>query len=104
MSTARTTTASQVPDTGGAVESGIGLISNDDGSWAYELRGFAKPGDSSWRESHFALYLTGEGGYEGLSGMLWLDPVPGSHWELEGVIAPGPMPEPPAALVPAEPE
>jgi hypothetical protein len=36
--------------------------------------------------------------------MLWMDPVPGSHWELEGVIAPGPMPEPPTTIFPDEAE
>ena len=27
-----------------------------------------------------------------------MDPVPGLHWNIDGVIFPGPMPEPPASI------
>lgn len=86
------------PPASGTVRSGIGRISNKGGSWAAELYGFSRPGESDHSANHYVSFLTGEGGYEGLSAMLWMDPEPGTHWRLEGVIAPGPMPEPPDTL------
>jgi hypothetical protein len=88
----------------GSLRSGIGHIANDDGSWAIEFTGFSKPGESSYTSPNFTLHLTGEDGYEGLSAMLFLVPVPGSHWDVDGVIIPGAMPEPPASVVPPDTE
>lgn len=47
--------------------------------------------------NHYVTYLTGEGAYEGLSAMLLM--IPGTTvWNVDGVIAPGPLPEPPASV------
>jgi len=48
-------------------------------------------------------YFAGEGGYEGLSAMLLMVPNAG-NWVVDGVIIPGPMPEPPTSLEPPETE
>lgn len=84
----------------GSLRSGIGRLSNEGGSWSVEFQGFSKPGESSYSANHYVSYLTGEGGYEGLTAMLFMVPD-GSYWQLDGVIAPGPFPEPPASLDPA---
>ena len=72
-------------------------ITNDGGSWVSEFRGFTPGGD----RNHYLLLLSGEGGYEGLSAMLLMLPVGASgEWEVEGVIAPDPLPEPPEWVLP----
>jgi hypothetical protein len=82
----------------GIVRSGLVTLTNDGGSWAGELRGFAKPG-GSWHDStHYAFFLTGEGGYAGLSAMLNMTPSGWGVWDIEGVIAPGPLPELPTSV------
>ena len=86
--------------TGGALRSGIGWCWNDGGSWTQEVHGFAKPGESTMTGNHYVTYLSGEGAYEGLSAMLLM--IPGtSVWNVDGVIAPGPMPEPPSSVDPS---
>lgn len=82
----------------GTVHSGTGRITNDGGSWVSEFNGFAQPGKNAFHNATFALHFTGEGGYEGLSAMLLMTPVPGSHWNVEGILFPGSFPEPPAAV------
>jgi hypothetical protein len=86
----------------GTVHSGTGRITNDGGSWVSEFQGFAQPGKNAYHNASFALSFTGEGGYEGLSAMLLMTPIPGSHWEVEGILFPGSFPEPPAAVDPPE--
>lgn len=83
---------------GGSVRTGIGRFANDEGSWSYESIGFNQPGVSIARGGHYALAMTGEGGYEGLSAVLFILPV-GSHaWDVHGVIAPAPLPELPTSV------
>ena len=83
---------------GGSVQRGTGRVTNDDGWWSSEFHGFAQPGKNAYHNTHYALTFTGEGGYEGLSAMMTMTPVPGSHWDVEGIIFPGQLPEPPAAV------
>ncbi len=84
----------------GSLRNGIGTLSNEGGSWSVEFHGFSKPGQSNITSDYYVTYLTGEGGYEGLSAMLLSVPA-GSYWAVDGVIAPGPMPEPPTTVEPA---
>lgn len=93
-----------VPDSfqGGSIQSGTGQITNDDGWWSTEFHGFAQPGKNAYHNGHYALTFTGGGGYEGLSAMLLMTPVPGSHWDVQGIIFPGDMPEMPDAVEPPE--
>lgn len=86
--------------TSGTLRSGIGRLTNEGGSWRTVYHGFSKPGESDWYLNHYVAYLTGAGGYEGLSAMILMTPVPGQYWRLDGVIAPGPLPEPPSSLEP----
>ena len=65
-------------DHSGSLRSGIGRLSNEGGSWSIEASGFSKPGESSFSQNHYALYLTGEGGYDGLSAMLTHRSLPSS--------------------------
>jgi len=88
----------------GSVHSGVGRITNDDGSWVSEFHGFSQPGKDAYLNPNFALQFTGQGGYEGLSAMLLMTPVPGSHWDVEGIIFPGSMPELPPSVDPPEAE
>jgi len=84
---------------GGSVRTGIGRFANDRGSWAVESLGFNQPGISITNGTHLALAMTGEGGYEGLSAVLFILPAGGVHdWEVRGVIAPAPLPEPPTSV------
>lgn len=73
----------------------IGRLTNEGGSWTTESLGFTPGGGGN----HYANYFIGEGGYDGLSAMLLMRPAPGG-WEVEGVIAPGPWPEPPEWVLP----
>ena len=84
----------------GSLRTTIGSLENEGGSWTNLGYGFSKPGSSSYSSNNYVLFLTGEGGYEGLTAMLLMVPA-GSYWQLDGVIAPGPFPEPPATLDPA---
>jgi hypothetical protein len=84
----------------GSLRTTIGTLKNEGGSWSQAGYGFSKPGSSSYSSNNYVLFLTGEGGYEGLTAMLLMVPA-GSYWQLDGVIAPGPFPEPPATLDPA---
>lgn len=88
----------------GTVHSGTGRITNDDGSWTSEFHGFAQPGKNAYHNGHYALQFTGEGAYEGLSAMLLMTPVPGSHWDVQGILFPGALPELPATVDPPETE
>jgi hypothetical protein len=84
---------------GGSVRTGIGRFANDGGSWAVESLGFNQPGVSIVSGTHLALALTGEGGYKGLSAVVFILPAGGEHdWEVRGVIAPAPLPEPPTSV------
>ncbi len=87
----------------GSLRSAIGTVANEGGSWTSEAHGFSKPGESNFSRNHYVIYFTGEGGYEGLSAMLLMVPA-GSYWQLDGVIAPGPMPELPTSVEPAPAE
>lgn len=87
----------------GSLRSGIGRVTNGGGSWSVEFHGFSKPGTNAIQANHYVAYLTGEGGYEGLSAMLITTPS-GDHWAVDGVIAPGPLPEAPTAVDPSEAE
>ena len=87
----------------GSLRAGIGRLSHEDGSWTADFHGFSKPGHSSYNQNHYVAYFTGEGGYEGLSAMLLMVPNAG-NWVVDGVIIPGPMPEPPTSLEPPETE
>ncbi len=86
----------------GSVQTAVGRIVNDGGSWAVEAQGFAQPGLNAYHNSNFVLHLTGSGGYDGLSAILLMDPVPRSHWDVEGIIFPGAPPETPASVDPPE--
>lgn len=71
------------------------------GSCAYESVGFNQPGVSITDGTHLAWVLTGKGGYEGLSAVLFILPTGRLHdWDVRGVIAPAPMPEPPTSVEP----
>lgn len=83
---------------GGSVRTGIGRFSNDGGSWAVESIGFNQPGVSITDGSHLAWAMTGEGGYEGLSAVLFILPVGYHGWEVRGVIAPAPLPALPTSV------
>lgn len=85
-------------DRDGILRFGLMTITNDGGSWVGELRGFAAPGGSWHDTSHYVLTSNGEGGYEGLSAMLIMSPSGWGVWDIEGVIAPGPVPELPTSL------
>lgn len=85
---------------GGSLRTTIGRLENEGGSWTEAGYGFSKPGWSSYSSNNYVLFFTGEDGYEGLTAMLFMVPA-GSYWQLDGVIAPGPFPEPPASLDPA---
>jgi len=87
----------------GSLRSTIGRLENEGGSWTLRGHGFSKPGSSSYSSNHYVIYFTGEDGYDGLTAMLLMVPA-GSYWQLDGVIAPGPLPEPPASLLPAAAE
>jgi hypothetical protein len=87
----------------GSLRSTVGRLENEGGSWTLRGHGFSKPGLSSYSSNHYVMYFTGEDGYEGLTAMLLMVPA-GNYWQLDGVIAPGPLPEPPASLVPAAAE
>lgn len=76
--------------------SGVGRLTNEAGSWAAEFHGFTPMGGNN-----YLIYFTGEGGYEGLYALLWMEPG-GPYWEVTGVIAPGPLPEPPDWVLPPE--
>jgi hypothetical protein len=82
---------------GGSVRTGIGRLANDGGSWAVESIGFNQPGASIVDGAYYALTMTGEGGYEGLSAVLFVLPAGPLAWEVRGVIAPAPLPEPPTS-------
>ena len=83
---------------GGSVRTGIGRFANDGGSWAVESIAFNQPGISITDGSHLAWAMTGEGGYEGLSAVLFVLPVGYHNWEVRGVIAPAPLPELPTSV------
>jgi hypothetical protein len=85
----------------GSLRSGIGRVTNEGGSWSVEFHGFSKPGTNAIQANHYVTYLSGEGGYEGLSAILLMTPS-GDHWAVDGVIAPGPMPEAPTSVDPSE--
>jgi hypothetical protein len=89
-------------DVGGMTRHGIGRLTNEGGAWASEFRGFTKPGERWETGNHYMVWLTGEGGYEGLSAMLLMLPTGSGAWNVDGVIAPGPLPEPPTSLPNAE--
>jgi len=78
-----------------AIKSGVGTLTNEGGSWAVEFHGFTPP-----TGNEYIAYLTGEGGYEGLSAMLVSRPSAYGRWAMEGVIYPGVLPEPPAWVLP----
>ncbi len=82
----------------GTLRSGRGRLSNDGGSWVAEFHGFTKPGTHVYTGNHYVTYLTGEGGYEGLSAMYFMLPSGQGAWTLDGVIFPGPLPEAPSEL------
>ena len=82
--------------TGGRVWSVAGRLANDGGSWLLEGQGFAQPGEDWSSGNHYALRLTGEGGYEDFSAMLLTLPTGEGQWDLKGVLFPGSMPEYPA--------
>ena len=82
---------------GGSVRTGIGRFANDGGSWLIESLGFNQPGVSIVEGGHYAWAMTGEGGYEGLSAVLFILPVGPQVWEVRGVIAPAPLPDPPTS-------
>lgn len=84
----------------GSLRTTIGTLENEGGSWTQAGYGFSKPGSSSYSANNYVLFFTGEGGYEGLTVMLFMVPA-GSYWQLDGVIAPGPFPEQPTSLDPA---
>jgi len=83
---------------GGSVRTGIGRFANDGGSWAVESLGFNEPGASIVSGTHLAWAMTGEGGYEGLSAVLFILPTGAHDWEVRGVIAPAPLPELPTSV------
>ena len=87
---------------GGAVRTGIARCQNEGGYWTIESLGFTKPGVSITDGNYYAQVWTGHDGYEGLSAVLIWIPSAGHAWAIEGVIAPGPLPEPPTSLGPAE--
>jgi hypothetical protein len=87
----------------GSLRSTIGTLENEGGSWTQHGYGFSEPGTSGYSQNNYVLLFTGEDGYEGLTAMLFMVPA-GSYWQLDGVIAPGPFPEPPESLVPATAE
>ena len=79
-----------------ALRNGIGRLTNEGGSWLVEFQGFTHGGHPN---NYYANYLVGEGEYEGLTAIVLALPAP-TAWELTGVIAPGPLPEPPAWILP----
>ena len=83
---------------GGGVQlrNGIGRLANEGGSWAVEFQGFTYGG---FPNNHYINYLVGDGVYEGLTAIALALPAPGA-WEVVGVIAPGPLPEPPEWILP----
>ena len=83
---------------GGSVRTGIGQMANDGGSWLVEALGFNQPGDSIVDGTYYALAMTGQGGYEGLSAVLFTQPAGSGAWDVRGVIAPAPLPEPPTSV------
>ena len=88
----------------GAVRAGTAWLVNDGGSWSITFTGFTPPGaPSSLSARHDQMLFSGEGGYEGLSAIIVVSPdgTP-AEWTFEGVIFPGPMPEFPPPMAPAE--
>jgi len=83
-------------DVGGMFRHGIGRLTNDGGTWTSELRGYTKPGEEPYRNNHYMAWFTGEGGYEGFSAMLLMLPTRSGEWDIDGVIAQGPLPELPS--------
>ena len=79
-----------------ALRNGIGRLTNGGGSWIAEFQGFTHGG---FPNNYYVNYLVGEGGYEGLTAIVLTLPAPGA-WQLTGVIAPGPLPEPPEWVLP----
>jgi hypothetical protein len=73
-------------------------LANDGGSWLVESLAFNQPGDSIVDGAYYALAMTGQGGYEGLSAVLFILPAGSLEWEVRGVIAPAPLPEPPTSV------
>jgi hypothetical protein len=69
-------------------------VVNDDGRWFGTSQGMEVPG-LVWGDS---VLLRGEGGYEGLSALLWID---GMRNEISAVIFPGEMPPLPEPVGPA---
>ncbi len=86
-------------DYSGSLRTVVGTVENEGGSWTSVAHGFNKPRTSLYQSGHYVAYFSGEGGYEGLSAMLLVIPA-GSYWALDGVIGPGPLPEPPASVSP----
>ena len=72
---------------------------NDGGSWSAEFRGFT-PVPALFIGNYYVNFFSGEGGYEGLSAMLWMEPIEGYNWAATGVIVPGAWPEPPEWVLP----
>lgn len=83
---------------GGAVRTGISRCENEGGHWTVESVGFTKPDVSITVGNYYAQVWTGHGGYEGLSAVLIWMPSGYHAWDIEGVIAPGPLPEPPTSV------
>ncbi len=92
--TYETNQTSQQYGTTGGVRTGIGRLANEGGSWASEFRGLSALGGVT-----FVHFLTGEGGYEGVSAMLLTLPAE-SGWEVTGFVAPDPLPAPPEWVLP----
>ena len=90
-------------DVGGMFRHGIGRLTNDGGTWTSELRGYTKPGEHWHSNNHYMAWFTGEGGYEGFSAMLLMLPSGSGEWDIDGVIAQGPLPElPPLSDLPGD--
>lgn len=87
---------------GGSVRTGIGQFTNEGGSWNFESIAFNLPGVDYAAGGHYAWAMTGQSGYEGLSAVLFVLPTDVHEWEVRGVIAPAPLPLPPASVEAAE--
>jgi hypothetical protein len=86
----------QTYDSGVYVGTGVGHLTNEGGSWDVAIRSFYDPVMAGRQ----VMTLTGDGGYEGLHAMLLLRMGGPVGWEVEGVIVPDPMPEPPEWVLP----